>query len=140
MDEINKGNLLKNIKNCLNKVIIESIELLRRGREYLMHVRSKDGAEGICLTNSRAGYLHPILNQLVVPYFIGKDAREHRRQGCDDHDDGERRGDAPCSGSLHVNTQNSCCSWDIGHSLLYPDWYKSLTSVDRASILVMMRM
>lgn len=57
-------------------VIIESIELLRKGREYFVHVRSKDGAEGISLTNSRAEYLYPILKRLVVPYFIGKDARD----------------------------------------------------------------
>ncbi len=57
-------------------VIIESIELLRAGREYFIHVRSKDGAEGISVTNSRAAYLHPILNRLVIPYFIGKDARD----------------------------------------------------------------
>jgi len=57
-------------------VMIESIQLLRKGREYFVHVRSMDGAEGISVTNSRAGYLHPILNQLVIPYFIGKDARD----------------------------------------------------------------
>jgi L-alanine-DL-glutamate epimerase-like enolase superfamily enzyme len=57
-------------------VIIQSIELLRDGREYFVHVQSKDGAEGISVTNSRAGYLHPILNQLVIPYFVGKDARD----------------------------------------------------------------
>ena len=57
-------------------VIIESIELLRAGREYCVHVRSKDGAEGLSVTNSRAAYLYPILKKLVIPYFIGKDARE----------------------------------------------------------------
>ncbi len=56
-------------------VIIDSIELLRRGKEYLVHVRSKDGAEGVSLTNGR-DYLHPILHQLVIPYFIGKDCRD----------------------------------------------------------------
>ncbi len=57
-------------------VLIESIELLRKGREYFVRVRSKDGAEGIAVTNSRAEYLYPILNQRVIPYFIGKDARD----------------------------------------------------------------
>ncbi|NQT38505.1 MAG: mandelate racemase/muconate lactonizing enzyme family protein [Planctomycetes bacterium] len=60
-------------------VVIESIELLRKGREYFIRARSKDGAEGISLTNSRAAQLHPILRQLVVPYFIGKDARDLER-------------------------------------------------------------
>ncbi|MFQ5928691.1 MAG: mandelate racemase/muconate lactonizing enzyme family protein, partial [Acidobacteriota bacterium] len=41
-----------------------------------VRVRSKDGAQGISLTNSRAAYLYAILNQLVIPYFIGKDARD----------------------------------------------------------------
>jgi len=56
-------------------VVIDSIELLRRGRDYLVHVRSKDGAEGVSVTNSR-DYLHPILQRLVIPYFHGKDARD----------------------------------------------------------------
>jgi len=55
---------------------IQSIELLQKGREYFVQVRSKDGAEGIALTNTRAEYLYPILNKLVVPYFVGKDARD----------------------------------------------------------------
>jgi L-alanine-DL-glutamate epimerase-like enolase superfamily enzyme len=58
-------------------VIIETIRLLKRGNDYFVHVRSRDGAEGISLTNPpRADYLQPILNQLVVPFFIGKDARD----------------------------------------------------------------
>ena len=57
-------------------LVVESIELLQKGREYFLHVRSKDGAEGVALTNSRAAYLYPILKRLVIPYFIGKDARD----------------------------------------------------------------
>ncbi len=57
-------------------VIIDSVELLSDGRETFVHVRSKDGAEGISVTNSRAGYLYPIFNRLVAPYFVGKDARD----------------------------------------------------------------
>jgi L-alanine-DL-glutamate epimerase-like enolase superfamily enzyme len=57
-------------------VIIESIELLRRGREHFLRVRSKDGAEGISVDDGRMDVLYPILNGLVIPYFIGKDARE----------------------------------------------------------------
>ena len=65
-----------NVESIKTPVIIESIELLRSGRDYVVHVRSKDGAEGISVTNSRAAYLYPILNRLVIPYFIGKDARD----------------------------------------------------------------
>lgn len=57
-------------------LLVKSIELLQKGREYFVRVRSKDGAEGISVTNSRAEYLHPILKKLVIPYFIGKDARD----------------------------------------------------------------
>src|SRR5262245_38153276 len=57
-------------------VIIESIKLLKKDEEYFVHVRSKDGAEGIALTNPpREQYLDKILKQLVIPFFIGKDAR-----------------------------------------------------------------
>ncbi len=55
---------------------IESIELLRKSRDYILRVRSKDGAEGVAVTNSRPDILHPILNKRVIPYFIGKDARD----------------------------------------------------------------
>jgi L-alanine-DL-glutamate epimerase-like enolase superfamily enzyme len=57
-------------------LLIESIKLLQNGQEYFVHVRSKDGAEGITVTNEKAEYLYPILNKLVIPYFIGKDARD----------------------------------------------------------------
>jgi L-alanine-DL-glutamate epimerase-like enolase superfamily enzyme len=57
-------------------VIIESIELLRQGRTHFVRVRSKDGAEGISVDDGRMGYLHGILNELIIPYFIGKDARD----------------------------------------------------------------
>jgi L-alanine-DL-glutamate epimerase-like enolase superfamily enzyme len=57
-------------------VIIDSIRLLRKGREYFVHVRSKDGAEGIALHNPPRGeYLDKIAKQLIFPFFIGKDAR-----------------------------------------------------------------
>lgn len=65
-----------NVESIKTPVIIESIELLRSGRDYVVHVRSKGGAEGVSVTNSRAAYLYPILNRLVIPYFIGKDARD----------------------------------------------------------------
>jgi L-alanine-DL-glutamate epimerase-like enolase superfamily enzyme len=57
-------------------LLVDSIELLQKGREYFVHVRSKDGAEGIAVTNDKVEYLYPILNKLVIPYFIGKDARD----------------------------------------------------------------
>ena len=64
------------LKGFKDPVIIESIQLLKKGREHFVRVRSKDGAEGIAVDNGRADLLHPILQQLVIPYFLGKDARD----------------------------------------------------------------
>lgn len=64
------------LKGFKDPVIIESIELLRKGREHFVRVRSKDGAEGMAVDDGRMDVLHPILNRLVIPYFIGKDARD----------------------------------------------------------------
>ncbi|MDA1314779.1 MAG: mandelate racemase/muconate lactonizing enzyme family protein [Acidobacteria bacterium] len=55
-------------------LIIESIRLLEKDGEQFVHVRSKDGAEGLSLTNNR-DYFAPILKELIVPFFLGKDAR-----------------------------------------------------------------
>jgi L-alanine-DL-glutamate epimerase-like enolase superfamily enzyme len=57
-------------------VKIASIELLRDGRNHFVRTTSSNGAVGIAVTNGRAAYLYPILQQLVIPYFIGKDARD----------------------------------------------------------------
>jgi len=57
-------------------VIIESIELLKRGREHYVRVRAKGGAEGVSVDNGRMDILNPILTRLVAPHFIGKDARD----------------------------------------------------------------
>jgi L-alanine-DL-glutamate epimerase-like enolase superfamily enzyme len=57
-------------------VIIESVELLRKGKEHFVRVRSKDGAEGLSVDNGRAELLAPIMKRLVMPYFVGKDARQ----------------------------------------------------------------
>ena len=65
-----------NLEGLNSPLVIESIELLRKGRDYIVRVRSKDGAEGVTIPNSRPAYLSPILNRLVIPYFIGKDARD----------------------------------------------------------------
>ena len=56
-------------------VKIASVELLRGAGQYFVRVRSTDGAEGVAITNSRAAVLYPIFEQLVAPYFLGKDAR-----------------------------------------------------------------
>ena len=55
---------------------IESIELLNVRGTIVVRSRTTDGVEGMSCTTPRIEYLHPILTQRVVPYFIGKDARE----------------------------------------------------------------
>jgi len=65
-----------NRKHLKAPVLIQSIELLRKDRNHFLRVRSTDGAEGIAVDNGRADLLHPILNRRVIPYFLGKDARD----------------------------------------------------------------
>ena len=57
-------------------VKIASLELLRNRNGYFVRAASTDGAVGVGIANGRAAYLYPILDQLVIPYFIGKDARD----------------------------------------------------------------
>jgi L-alanine-DL-glutamate epimerase-like enolase superfamily enzyme len=57
-------------------VIIERLELLRLGNNFLCRVRSKDGAEGISVAHSTMSRLYPIYLHNLQPFFLGKDARE----------------------------------------------------------------
>jgi L-alanine-DL-glutamate epimerase-like enolase superfamily enzyme len=57
-------------------VILDSVELLRRGSSFLCRVRSRDGAEGISVAHSTMNTLYPIFLKNLQPFFLGKDARE----------------------------------------------------------------
>jgi L-alanine-DL-glutamate epimerase-like enolase superfamily enzyme len=58
-------------------VVIDSVRLLKKDTEYFVHVRSKDGAEGISVINPpRADHFDKIFKDLVAPFFLGKDARD----------------------------------------------------------------
>ncbi len=58
-------------------VIIESVELLKNKKEYLCRVRSKDGHEGISVSNAQQmAVLYPMFTRHIAPFFIGKDARD----------------------------------------------------------------
>jgi len=60
-----------------NPIIIESVELLRMNNSFICTVKSKNGAEGICISNNyQMLYLHPIQVLRINPFFIGKDARD----------------------------------------------------------------
>ena len=56
-------------------VKIESIELLKNGGHYFVRSRSTDGVVGVSRTKQIRHYI-PILLELVMPHFIGKDARD----------------------------------------------------------------
>lgn len=58
-------------------VIIDDISLLRYGNSMLCRVISRDGAEGICVSNDLYSHeLAPIFLKRVKPVFLGKDAVE----------------------------------------------------------------
>jgi len=58
-------------------VIIESVELLRLQHQWLCRVRSKDGHEGISVSNAeQMASLYPIFVWRIAPFFVGKDARD----------------------------------------------------------------
>ena len=51
-------------------IVIESVELLRRDDQFFVRVRSKDGAEGIALTNRNVvRHIYPLLATRVMPRF-----------------------------------------------------------------------
>jgi L-alanine-DL-glutamate epimerase-like enolase superfamily enzyme len=57
-------------------VIIQKIEILENVGNRFIIVTSKDGFQGITLLNFRMEFLLPILQKLIQPFFIGKDARD----------------------------------------------------------------
>lgn len=56
-------------------VIITSIEMLQRDKNFFVRIRSKDGAVGLTGTKQIEHFI-PIFEKLVAPHFIGRDARE----------------------------------------------------------------
>ncbi|RPI02526.1 MAG: mandelate racemase/muconate lactonizing enzyme family protein [Ignavibacteriae bacterium] len=64
------------LESVTSPVIIESIELLKSGSFFLVRSRSKDGAVGLSMPNEKIKIIYPILLRQVIPFFIGKDARD----------------------------------------------------------------
>jgi len=61
-------------------VILDSIELLHYKKSWLCRVRSKDGAEGISISNAQQmASLYPIFVDRIAPFFLGTDARDLER-------------------------------------------------------------
>jgi L-alanine-DL-glutamate epimerase-like enolase superfamily enzyme len=59
-----------------NPVIIERIDVIELGGHTLIRVRDRDGACGYSTPNQHLRYLRGILHELVIPRFVGGDARE----------------------------------------------------------------
>lgn len=60
-----------------NPVPIASVELLKAGDQFLVRVRSKDGATGLAVGHPDIlETTWPILTRRVAPFFAGKDARD----------------------------------------------------------------
>jgi L-alanine-DL-glutamate epimerase-like enolase superfamily enzyme len=58
-------------------VRLASVELLHAGDQFLIRVRSKEGAEGLAVGHPDVlETTWPILTRRVAPFFIGKDARD----------------------------------------------------------------
>lgn len=56
-------------------VMIESIEMLKRGSAYFVRTRASSGAVGLVQTKQVEDFI-PIFEKLVAPLFIGRDARD----------------------------------------------------------------
>ncbi|SFL16332.1 L-alanine-DL-glutamate epimerase [Paenibacillus sp. 1_12] len=65
-----------NVEGITSPLIIESMEMLFNNGLYFLRTRTTDGSEGVAVASERAAYLYPLLKQLIIPYFIGKDARD----------------------------------------------------------------
>ncbi len=57
-------------------VKIRSVDVLKSQGKLFVKSMSADGVTGITMCNERMDYLIPILQGLVIPFFINKDARD----------------------------------------------------------------
>lgn len=58
-------------------IIIESMELVQVGRNWFVHVRSTEGAEGWAISHNRSLPLSlGIFTKIVAPFMTGRDARD----------------------------------------------------------------
>ncbi len=76
LDRVAEAEVL-NVADLTEPVKIASMELLRNGRNFLVRVRSTDGAEGLTVPNAmHMIHTYPIFLNRVAPFFVGKDARQ----------------------------------------------------------------
>jgi L-alanine-DL-glutamate epimerase-like enolase superfamily enzyme len=68
---------LPDLKAVLREpVILRSVELLQTQGELMLVVTSQEGTRGITQCNDRMQHLTSLLKGLVLPHFVGQDARE----------------------------------------------------------------
>ncbi|GAA4420887.1 arabinonate dehydratase [Nibrella viscosa] len=68
---------LPDLKKAIpDSVIIRSVELLKTQGRMLLVVTAENGAKGITQCNDRMPNLTSLLKGLVLPHFVGKDARD----------------------------------------------------------------
>ncbi len=76
-DRTEAGPEIFPVKKLLRSPVkIARIEVLRSGGAWFVRTTSTDGAAGLAATNERIEYLYPILLRRVIPFFVGKDARD----------------------------------------------------------------
>ena len=76
LDEVAEAPVLR-VDGLEKPVKIASMELLRNRRNFLVRVRTTDGAEGIGVPNAmHLVHTYPIFLNRVAPFFVGKDARQ----------------------------------------------------------------
>lgn len=64
------------LQTLSSPVPIASLEVVQGRNAAFLCSTSRDGASGLTLLNDRIRYLQPILEQLVIPFFAGRDARD----------------------------------------------------------------
>ena len=57
-------------------VTIASLEAYRFQNHFLVQATSEEGVTGVATVNDRLAYLWPVFRQFIIPYFVGKDARD----------------------------------------------------------------
>ena len=57
-------------------IIIQKIEILHAGNDYFLRATAADGRVGMALCDNQIVMYAPILKALIIPFFIGKDARD----------------------------------------------------------------
>jgi L-alanine-DL-glutamate epimerase-like enolase superfamily enzyme len=59
-----------------NAIIIDSAALIQSEGEWFLRLRGKGGEEGIAPCAANAEFFYPILQKKILPYVLGKDARD----------------------------------------------------------------